>query len=329
MKPFFSIIVAAYNSEKYLKQCLDSIVNQTEKSIEIIVVNDGSHDRTKEIIDTCIGEGEDPRIKVIHKKENQGKSRAISSALEIATGEYVSFVDSDDWIDEDYCSEIKKHLIKSLDVLITGYISEPGVIHHTNYKIDCIMTGKDLVESNPCVHTSYDACFSWRMFFKTAFLKENQLLPEERILIGEDTEYNLRILKMAKRAMAVDYCGYHYRVDNPESLVRRNYKATLENDLVLQYPTRRNFSEDSKYLQDMAKYYTDVMIFNVIQNAKESPKGFQLKDMRRILNTKWLQESYKLVTSKGCVASYKERILRFCMKNRLSVLCFLYFKFVK
>ena len=321
MKPFFSIIVA-YNSEKYLKQCLDSIVNQTEKSIEIIVVNDGSHDRTKEIID--IGVGEDSRIKVIHKIKNQGQSKAISSALEIATGEYVSFVDSDD-----YCSKIKKHLIKSLDVLITGYISEPGDSHHTNYKIDCIMTGKDLVESNLCVHTSYDACFSWRMFFKTAFLKENQLLPDERIVIGEDTEYNLRILKMAKRVMAIDYCGYHYRVDNQESLVRRNYKATLENDLVLQYPTRRNFSEDSRYLQDMAKYYTDVMVFNVIQNAKASPKGFQLKDMRRILNTKWLQESYKLVTSKGGTTSYKERILRFCMKNRLSVFVFLYFKFLK
>lgn len=328
MKPFFSIIVAAYNSEKYLKQCLDSIVNQTEKSIEIIVVNDGSYDNTKEIIDTYFS-AENLRIKAIHKKENEGKSKAIIAALKMTTGEYVSFVDSDDWIDEDYCSEIKKCLIKYPDVLITDYISNLGGEIHTNYKIDGIMTGKDLVESNPCVHTSYDACFSWRMFFKTTFLKENQLFPNEKIVIGEDTEYNLRILKMAKKAMAVDYCGYHYRVDNPESLVRRNYKATLENDLVLQYPTRRNFSEDRRYLQDMAKYYTDVMVFNVIQNAKESPNGFQLKDMRRILNTQWLQESYKLVSSKGCATSYKEKILRFCMKNRLSILCFLYFKFVK
>lgn len=240
----------------------------------------------------------------------------------------MSLVDSDDWIDKDYCSEIKKHLIKSPDVLITGYTCELGGYHHTNYKIDCILTGKDLVESNPCVHTSYDACFSWRMFFKTIFLKENGILPDERIVIGEDTEYNLRILKIAKKAMAINYCGYHYRVDNPNSLVRQNYKATLEKDLILQYPIRRNFSEEKKYLQDMAKYYTNVMVFMLVKNAKESPNGFHLKDMRRILNTQWLKESYKIVSSDSYKAfSYKERIFRFCMKKRWSFLYFWYCKF--
>ena len=327
MKPFFSIIIAAYNSEKYLEQCLESIVNQTEKSIEIIVVNDGSCDRTKEILDAYIEKEKTSKLKVIHKKRNQGQSKAIITALEIVTGEYVSFVDSDDWIDEDYYLKIRKYLEKVPEVLITGYISEPGGIIRTNYKTDCMMSGKELIESNPVVHTSYDACFSWRMFFKTAFLKENQLLPNEKIVIGEDTEYNLRILKIAKKAMAIDYCGYHYRVDNPNSLVHQSYKKTLENDLILLYPTRKNFSEDKIYLQDMAKYYTDVMIFNVIRNAKESPNRFQIKGMRRILNEKWLLESYKLVPSSSMAFSYKERILRFCMKKRLSLICFLYYKF--
>ena len=128
--------------------------------------------------------------------------------------------------------------------------------------------------------------------------------------------------------MAINYCGYHYRVDNPNSLVRQNYKVTLEKDLMLQYSTRRNFSEDKKYLEDMAKYYTDVMVFNVIKNAKESPNGFHLKDIKRILNTQWLQESYKEVSCNSYKASsYKEGILRFCMKKRWSLLCFLYYKF--
>lgn len=328
MKPLYSIIIAAYNSEKYLEKCLDSIVNQTEKSIEIIVVNDGSCDRTKEILDTY-ERIKKFKIKVIHKKRNQGKSTAIITGLKIATGKYVSFVDSDDWIDEEYYKKIRKYLEKSLEVLITGYISEPGGTIRTNYKMNCMMSGKDLIESNPAVHTSYDVSFSWRMFFKMDFLKENQLLPDERIVIGEDTEYNLRILKIAKKAMAIDYCGYHYRVDNPNSLVHQNYKPTLENDLILQYPTRKNFSEDKIYLQDMAKYYTDVMIFNVIRNVKESPNGFSINDMRRILNEQWLLESYKLVSPDSIVSSYKERILRFCMKKRMSFICFLYYKFVR
>lgn len=124
MPPIFSIIVAAYNSEKYLKQCLDSIVKQTEKLIEIIIVNDGSHDNTWEIIDAYVRE--DSRIKAIHKIENEGKSKAIIDGFEIATGKYVSLIDSDDWIDKEYYSKIGNHLMESPEVLISGYISEPG-----------------------------------------------------------------------------------------------------------------------------------------------------------------------------------------------------------
>lgn len=107
-----------------MEQCLNSIVKQTEKLIEIIIVNDGSHDHAREIIDAYARE--DFRIKVIHKIENQGKAQAIIDGFEIATGEYVSLVDSDDWIDEEYYSEVKRHLIDYPEVLISGYISQPG-----------------------------------------------------------------------------------------------------------------------------------------------------------------------------------------------------------
>lgn len=328
MRPIFSVIIAAYNSEQYIKQCLDSVIKQTERLIEVIVVNDGSQDNTREIIETYAEK--DHRINVIHKQENQGKSKAIIDALERVTGEYVTLLDSDDWINENYYTEIKKKLVNAPEVLIAGYILEPGGKKIcTHYKIDCMMSGIDLVKSNPLVHTSYDASFSWRMFFKTDFLKENHFMPDTKIVIGEDTEFNLRVLKIAKKTLAVDCAGYHYRTNNQNSLVHQSYKPTLENDLNLQYPTRRNFCKEKKYIQNMARYYTDVMIFNVIRNAKQQPNGLQIDDMKRLLNAKWLRESYKLIKYNGYTRSScpcKEKILRFCMEKRLFVLCYLYYK---
>ena len=94
-QPKVSVIVPVYNVEKYLKQCLDSIVNQTYKNLEIIIVNDGTKDNSMKIVEEYL---QDKRIKVINK-ENGGLSSARNRGIEEATGEYISFVDSDDYID--------------------------------------------------------------------------------------------------------------------------------------------------------------------------------------------------------------------------------------
>ena len=96
--PLISVIVPVYKTEKYLNKCIESIVNQTYENLEIILVDDGSPDNCPSICDSWAEK--DKRIKVIHK-ENAGVSAARNSALEIFSGKYVSFVDSDDWIDND------------------------------------------------------------------------------------------------------------------------------------------------------------------------------------------------------------------------------------
>ena len=97
MNPLISVIVPIYNVEKYLARCVDSIVNQTYKNLEIILVDDGSPDSCPDICD--VWKEKDDRIKVIHKK-NGGLSDARNAGLDIAQGEYVAFVDSDDFIDD-------------------------------------------------------------------------------------------------------------------------------------------------------------------------------------------------------------------------------------
>ena len=96
MNPMISVIVPIYNVEKYLARCVDSIVNQTYKNLEIILVDDGSPDRCPQMCDDYAEK--DSRIKVIHKK-NGGLSDARNAGMAVATGEYISFIDSDDWIE--------------------------------------------------------------------------------------------------------------------------------------------------------------------------------------------------------------------------------------
>lgn len=108
-QPLISVIVPCYNVEKYLNKCVDSILKQTYKNIEVILVDDGSPDKCGEICDFYAKQ--DDRVVVIHKK-NGGLSDARNVALDIAKGEYVTFVDSDDWVDDDYVEYLYKMIEK-------------------------------------------------------------------------------------------------------------------------------------------------------------------------------------------------------------------------
>ena len=114
-----SIIVPCYGVEKYLDQCLDSLVSQTFKDIEIILVDDVSPDRVPEMCDMWCKK--DSRIKVIHKKENGGLGYACNSGIDIATGEFIAFCDSDDWVSPDMYKKMYETAIsQSCDAVITG-----------------------------------------------------------------------------------------------------------------------------------------------------------------------------------------------------------------
>lgn len=105
-----SVIIPVYNTEKYLKRCLDSIINQTFKNLEIIIVDDGSTDSSPQICDNYAES--DDRIRVIHKT-NGGLSSARNAGIDIATGIYISFIDSDDYIDIKYFEILYSNIISS------------------------------------------------------------------------------------------------------------------------------------------------------------------------------------------------------------------------
>jgi len=131
-----SIIIPVYNVERYLHQCIDSVINQTYKNLEIILVDDGSSDSCPAICDNYAQK--DGRIIVIHKK-NEGQSIARNKALKTATGKYIMFVDSDDWIDLDTCEVAVSYAEKfDTDIVFWSYIREydscahPKLIYKTS-----------------------------------------------------------------------------------------------------------------------------------------------------------------------------------------------------
>ena len=116
-----SIIIPIYNSEKYLTHCLDSILKQTYQDFEVILVNDGSTDNSAKICDNYTIT--DARFKVIHK-QNQGVSIARNTGISYAKGEYISFIDSDDWIENDYLKNMINVADSSSDIIISGAICD-------------------------------------------------------------------------------------------------------------------------------------------------------------------------------------------------------------
>lgn len=118
-KKLISIIVPIYNAEKYIERCVNSILSQSYKELEIILVNDGSTDKTKEICDKLADK--DKRISVIHKR-NEGVSKARNTGLDIVTGEYVLFADSDDWLEESMCEKMMNCALKNnSDIVVCEY----------------------------------------------------------------------------------------------------------------------------------------------------------------------------------------------------------------
>ncbi len=205
MKPVFSIIVPIYKVEQYLEKCVHSLINQTYKNIEIILVDDGSPDRCPQMCDEF--SKIDERIKVVHKK-NGGLSDARNHGMEIAKGEYIMFVDSDDYISLNACEEFAKYVDDSYDVLIGEAIIEGGKanIQHIETS-NAAYTGQEYLLEALKVRKMPMA--AWLNVYKRDFLDDNQL----RFKYGrlhEDEEFTPRVFLKANKVLCTGIVFYHY-----------------------------------------------------------------------------------------------------------------------
>ena len=212
--PTLSIIIPVYNSEKYISQCLDSLTSQTFKDTEIICINDGSKDGSLNILNEYAKK--DSRIRVIDQT-NHGVSATRNNGIRAARGKYITFVDSDDWLDEYAYSSCMDIVLKEKpEVLFFGYrtdasakaspyIDESSIKFHSR---NDIKTAYD--ETNPTV---------WDKIFDRQFIMRNGLLFKEDITLAEDHIFNLMAFANADKIIGVPNKFYYYREDNPGSIV--------------------------------------------------------------------------------------------------------------
>lgn len=215
--PLISVIVPVYRVEEYLERCVKSILSQTYKNLEVILVDDGSPDQCPAICDACAEK--DARVKVIHQ-ENKGLSGARNAGIDAASGEYLAFVDSDDYVNPHFIEELYQ-LLQDTGCAIGqcrfSYVKGDGLVEEGDSAF-CIYRGESLMEQlyGP---EEKATCFvvAWNKLYRAELFKETGIrYPEGRIHEDEATTY--RLFHEAKKLAFLDRALYGYYTENGGSI---------------------------------------------------------------------------------------------------------------
>lgn len=272
MNPKISIIVPVYKVEKYIHKCIDSILNQTFKDFEIILVDDGSPDNCGKICDEYAQK--DDRVVVIHK-ENCGVSSARNAGLDIARGEYIGFVDSDDYIEDDMYENLYNcSVLNNADISIIGVkeINELGMVLY-EYIPNKINFSEILKRAH-----------AWNKLFKRKLFFENNLFFIENKYY-EDLELISKLFIKANKVCNVDEKCYIYLQRDGSTTRERNEKVL---DMLWAYTEIRKFLQCEGVFE---KYEDEFMIgISYFKNffiniLRECPTNFILKNFRYIINS--------------------------------------------
>ena len=258
-QPKVSVIVPVYNVEKYLERCVNSLKNQTLKEIEIILVDDNSTDSSLEICNKMATE--DSRIKVIHK-ENEGAGKARNAALLVASGEYIGFADSDDFVEADMyktlCGKAEQY---NSDLVLSGVLfvdgnmfSSEGECIRKNYfdkdthfetKEDLKKLRMGIVGSTPDdVDDSKYGMSIWKNLFKNEIIKKNNItFQSEREMLSEDALFMIDYISCIEKATGINEAFYNY-CRNEASISKSYKKDRFEKSLVFVNEVEKRFQKD-------------------------------------------------------------------------------------
>lgn len=214
-----SVVIPIYNTDKYLQECIDSIINQTFVNMEIILVDNKSTDNSGKICDEYIEK--DSRIKVIHREEHGWVGDARNDGIEAATGEWITFVDSDDWLELDCYERVFEELDnRDVDIFCEGgcLLDYPDkrISHLTAWGNFDYFEEKELnlLRQNviaPFSRIQRPLASPWDKLYRMEFLRKNNLKYAGDILFADDVYFNFIAFCKATRIAGCKYVGYHYR----------------------------------------------------------------------------------------------------------------------
>lgn len=277
-----SVVIPIYNVERYLRQCLDSVVNQTLREIEIICVNDGSKDSSYSIIEEYAKK--DPRVVVIDKP-NSGYGNSMNRGFDIATGEYIGIVESDDYADPEMFEKLYNCAKENeLDACKSGfyyYYSVPEEKNIPNPIASYVMCQRVFCPTTDFKSKREQFEFFnikptiWSAIYRKDFIRENNIRFNETPGASfQDTSFNFKVWALAKRVKLMEECFLHYRQDNEASSINSPGKV---------YCVYDEYCEISRFLND-----------NPVLKGKLEPIKNRMKYDTYMWNYERLSESLKI-----------------------------------
>lgn len=323
MKPKISIVIPIYNVEKYIHRCIESILQQSLIELEIILINDGSTDKCGEICDEYAKI--DKRIKVIHKK-NEGVSSARNAGIDNARGEYIGFIDADDYID--------KNMYKELYNSIKKYNSDIAISSFSFVKNDAedpqdVSNKRLIYDKNEAIKNYFNMTYPFNYSFLWNKLFKKELFDGVRlntnILVQEDTEIMLKIYNKSTRVVYIGQSLYFYQLGHGSVTSNKISKAKITTEqafLEIYNYTVDNLPQfNSKALLKYISYFFNIII-EIIKNYDEYENDYyilidKLKiNYKKILINKKIPIKYKFHSS---LILFSPKLYKYYIERKLEI----------
>lgn len=284
-----SVIVPIYNVEEYLPECIESLISQTYDNLEIILVDDGSSDNCGKICDTYAQK--DNRIKVIHK-ENGGFSDARNAGINIASGEFISFVDSDDFVDAKYIEHLMTALnLFDADISIGNLIIYDSKINKKNVNLN----DNIILEKEQLIPTSFDEQLFWILSHGRLYKKKvmENIMFNSKMKMSEDVEFFYNVLLNTKKIVVTPTNDYFYRI-RENSATKCNFNLNKWN---FDFEYNRKLIEENEDViikRSLIRRYYRVCT-NCIINYNLSKKDYKIikKNMSEYKKIFWFESNLK------------------------------------
>lgn len=285
-----SVIIPAYNVEKYIERCLNSLLDQNLKEIEIIVIDDGSTDKTSEI---CLEISKNNKNIVYRKVKNGGCSFARNLGISMAKGKYIAFLDSDDWVDKEmYMDMVEKAEEKRADVVICGF-------KKLNENMEILSEVRIFEKKSKDEYT--DCTTEWfaspcNKIYRREILENNNIKFLLDIYTGEDMFFNFVTFFYSENIVSIDKPYYNYFMN--QNSVSNNYKNRTDiysviRALISFYKRNGVYEENINKVRECFKYHGIMYPFDVLQRLSENKvknwKNFYLKIKEEIDSLKEIE----------------------------------------
>ena len=280
--PLVSIVVPIYNVERYLKECLDSIINQSLRDIEIICVDDGSTDNSLSVVQQYASK--DPRIAII-TKDNSGYGHTMNMGIDAASGEYIGIVESDDYVESNMFSRLYEtaELYKAEVVKSDHYIFSTVNRHDENtYQWICPEQYYNrILNADICPEIFTFAMMNWTGLYRSDFIRKNHIRHNETPGASfQDNGFWFQAISLSKKTVFINEAFYHYRQDNPNSSINHKDKVFCICD---EYKYMNDFFVSHKeFGPEYRKRFFEKKLFNYINSYNRISDEYKLMFLEKI-----------------------------------------------